>query len=158
MVEFDRLSQDGVRVRASAGSNSFHREGTLREHLARYKWAVFFTKRVPPEVIARDKATIKERVAAYQEVFKIVSEVDSFFKIHHAEGTYPGGIHLEMTGQDVTECMGGEQAITDVNLDDRYKTTCDPRLNASQALEMAFHLAELMAAHKMKDAPLAASA
>ncbi|HEX2592260.1 MAG TPA: 3-deoxy-7-phosphoheptulonate synthase class II [Rhizomicrobium sp.] len=89
---------------------------------------------------------------------KIVSEIDSFFQIHRAEGTYPGGIHLEMTGQDVTECMGGEQAITDVNLDDRYKTTCDPRLNASQALEVAFHLADLMDANKTKETPFAASA
>jgi 3-deoxy-7-phosphoheptulonate synthase len=89
---------------------------------------------------------------------RIVSEVESFFRIHRAEGTYPGGIHLEMTGQDVTECMGGAQGLTDVALQDRYQTTCDPRLNASQALELAFRLSEWMDAHKTKDAPLAASA
>jgi 3-deoxy-7-phosphoheptulonate synthase len=89
---------------------------------------------------------------------KIVSEIESFFKIHHAEGTYPGGIHLEMTGQDVTECVGGAQAIKEVNLQDRYLTTCDPRLNASQALELAFRLSELMDTRKNKNTPLAASA
>lgn len=73
---------------------------------------------------------------------KILSEVKSFFDIHHAEGTYAGGVHFEMTGQDVTECVGGAQAISEVNLKDRYHTHCDPRLNASQSLELAFLLAE----------------
>lgn len=73
---------------------------------------------------------------------KILSEVKQFFEIHHAEGSYPGGIHIEMTGQDVTECVGGAQAISEVNLKDRYHTHCDPRLNASQSVELAFLMAE----------------
>jgi len=73
---------------------------------------------------------------------KILSEVRSFFDIHKTAGTYAGGIHIEMTGQDVTECVGGAQAISEVNLKDRYHTHCDPRLNASQSLELAFLMAE----------------
>ncbi len=72
----------------------------------------------------------------------ILSEVRSFFNVVEAEGAYPGGVHFEMTGQDVTECIGGSQAITEVDLADRYHTHCDPRLNASQALELAFLIAE----------------
>lgn len=72
----------------------------------------------------------------------ILAEVQAFFAVHRSEGTHPGGIHLEMTGQDVTECTGGAQAITDANLSDRYHTYCDPRLNAQQSLEMAFLIAE----------------
>ena len=73
---------------------------------------------------------------------KILSEVRNVFDIHQAEGTYAGGIHLEMTGQNVTECTGGAQAISEVNLKDRYHTHCDPRLNAYQSIELAFLLAE----------------
>ncbi|MFO1075769.1 MAG: 3-deoxy-7-phosphoheptulonate synthase class II [Geminicoccaceae bacterium] len=75
---------------------------------------------------------------------RVLAEVRSFFAIHKAEGTHAGGIHLEMTGQDVTECTGGAQAITDAGLSDRYHTYCDPRLNAQQALEMAFLMAEAL--------------
>ena len=75
---------------------------------------------------------------------KILSEVRSFFEIHQAEGTHAGGVHFEMTGQDVTECVGGAQAITEANLSDRYHTHCDPRLNAKQSLELAFLLAETL--------------
>ena len=71
-----------------------------------------------------------------------MKEVENFFSIHRSEGTYPGGIHLEMTGQNVTECVGGSQEITEQNLADRYHTHCDPRLNASQGLELAFILSE----------------
>jgi 3-deoxy-7-phosphoheptulonate synthase len=74
----------------------------------------------------------------------ILKEVQSFFGIHGAEGTYAGGVHLEMTGQKVTECTGGARAITDADLTDRYHTVCDPRLNAEQAIEMAFLLADLI--------------
>ena len=72
----------------------------------------------------------------------IIQEVDHFMAIHHAHGTHPGGIHLEMTGQNVTECIGGAAAISEADLSDRYHTHCDPRLNAGQALELAFLLAE----------------
>ncbi|MDC0057391.1 3-deoxy-7-phosphoheptulonate synthase class II [Alphaproteobacteria bacterium] len=74
----------------------------------------------------------------------IISEIEQFFKIHRNEGTYPGGIHLEMTGQDVTECIGGVQEITEDDLQSRYHTYCDPRLNASQSLEVAFLLSEFL--------------
>ncbi len=68
----------------------------------------------------------------------ILAEVRNFFAVHKAEGTHPGGIHIEMTGQDVTECVGGAKAIGDEDLSSRYHTHCDPRLNANQALELAF--------------------
>jgi 3-deoxy-7-phosphoheptulonate synthase len=73
---------------------------------------------------------------------RILSEVRSFFAIHRAEGSYAGGIHAEMTGSNVTECTGGAIAITEEALADRYHTHCDPRLNASQALELSFLIAE----------------
>lgn len=75
---------------------------------------------------------------------RIMSEVKSFFSIHEAEGTYAGGIHLEMTGADVTECTGGAKAITAEGLASRYDTACDPRLNAEQAIEMAFLVSDLV--------------
>jgi len=75
---------------------------------------------------------------------KIVSEVKTFFNVHAAEGTYAGGVHLEMTGKDVTECTGGARAIKDEDLNDRYHTACDPRLNAEQSLDLAFLLADLV--------------
>jgi len=73
---------------------------------------------------------------------RILTEVQRFFEIHRAEGTYAGGVHFEMTGQNVTECTGGAEAITDEKLADRYHTHCDPRLNATQSLELAFLIAE----------------
>ena len=73
---------------------------------------------------------------------KILDEVKSFFKIHMNEGTFPGGVHVEMTGKDVTECTGGIKLIDDNDLSSRYHTACDPRLNASQSLELAFLIAE----------------
>ncbi|MEM9146811.1 MAG: 3-deoxy-7-phosphoheptulonate synthase class II [Pseudomonadota bacterium] len=73
---------------------------------------------------------------------RILSEVREFFAVHDAEGTYAGGVHFEMTGQDVTECTGGIAEVTDAGLASRYHTACDPRLNASQALELAFLIAE----------------
>jgi 3-deoxy-7-phosphoheptulonate synthase len=75
---------------------------------------------------------------------RILSEVKSFFTIHAAEGTKAGGVHLEMTGKNVTECIGGVRAITDEDLNDRYHTVCDPRLNAEQSIDMAFLIAELL--------------
>ncbi|MFB0931481.1 MAG: 3-deoxy-7-phosphoheptulonate synthase class II [Ascidiaceihabitans sp.] len=76
----------------------------------------------------------------------VLREVREFFGIHQAEGTIPGGVHFEMTGQDVTECTGGVHAVCDENLSDRYHTACDPRLNASQSLELAFLVAEELSA------------
>lgn len=75
---------------------------------------------------------------------RILSEVESFFQIHRAEGSHPGGIHIEMTGKNVTECTGGARAVSADDLSDRYHTHCDPRLNADQALELAFLVAELL--------------
>ena len=87
--------------------------------------------------------TIKASNGYKTRPFKdIIQEVDHFMEIHHGLGTHPGGIHLEMTGQNVTECIGGAAAISEKDLSDRYHTHCDPRLNAGQALELAFLLAE----------------
>ena len=72
----------------------------------------------------------------------VLREVREFFGVHASEGTIPGGVHFEMTGQDVTECTGGVHAVSEENLSDRYHTACDPRLNASQSLELAFLVAE----------------
>jgi 3-deoxy-7-phosphoheptulonate synthase len=73
---------------------------------------------------------------------RILTEVERFFAVHRAEGTYPGGIHIEMTGQNVTECTGGATRISEADLARQYDTGCDPRLNAGQSLELAFRLAE----------------
>src|SRR5690606_38939048 len=75
---------------------------------------------------------------------RILAEVRGFFAVHRAEGSFGGGIHCEMTGQNVTECTGGAVAITDEGLADRYHTRCAPRLNAAQSLELAFLLAEML--------------
>jgi 3-deoxy-7-phosphoheptulonate synthase len=72
----------------------------------------------------------------------VMGEVNSFFDVHDAEGTIAGGVHVEMTGKDVTECTGGARAVTDDDLGSRYHTHCDPRLNADQSLELAFLLAD----------------
>ncbi len=88
---------------------------------------------------------------------RILSEVKGFFQVHEAEGTHAGGVHLEMTGQNVTECTGGAVAITDADLSDRYHTHCDPRLNAQQSLEMAFLLAEELKAARMAAVPARAA-
>ena len=74
----------------------------------------------------------------------VLSEVKQFFEIHKSEGTYAGGVHFEMTGKDVTECTGGAREVTEEDLGSRYHTHCDPRLNASQALELSFLIAELL--------------
>ncbi|HEY9316222.1 class II 3-deoxy-7-phosphoheptulonate synthase [Williamsia sp.] len=75
---------------------------------------------------------------------RIVDEVQGFFEVHHALGTHPGGIHIELTGEDVTECLGGAQDISDLDLAGRYETACDPRLNTQQSLELAFLVAEML--------------
>ena len=79
---------------------------------------------------------------------QILDEVRGFFGVHKAEGTHAGGIHIELTGQNVTECTGGAQAVTEATLGDRYHTVCDPRLNASQSLELAFLVAESLKAER----------
>lgn len=75
---------------------------------------------------------------------RIVDEVQGFFEVHHELGTHPGGIHIELTGEDVTECLGGAQEISDADLAGRYETACDPRLNTQQSLELAFLVAEML--------------
>ncbi len=82
---------------------------------------------------------------------RILAEVMAFFEVHRQEGTYAGGVHFEMTGQEVTECVGGAQDITEAHLSDRYHTHCDPRLNASQALELAFLLANMLKEGRVRD-------
>ena len=77
---------------------------------------------------------------------RILGEVRGFIDVAEAEGVHPGGVHLEMTGQNVTECLGGAQALTEDDLSSRYHTHCDPRLNADQALELAFLVAERLTA------------
>lgn len=84
-----------------------------------------------------------------RHVDAILEEVRAFFQVHTAEGSHAGGVHFEMTGQDVTECVGGGQAIKEANLSERYHTHCDPRLNATQALELAFMLAEQLKDERM---------
>ena len=100
------------------------------------------------------KATSGYKTRAFQSVLR---EVQEFFAVHKAEGTIPAGVHFEMTGKDVTECTGGVRAVTDENLSDRYHTACDPRLNASQSLELAFLVAEELSARRAAGKGLAAA-
>ena len=86
----------------------------------------------------------------------VLREVREFFEVHAAEGTVPGGVHFEMTGQDVTECTGGLIAVSDEDLSSRYHTACDPRLNASQSLELAFLVAEELVKRRNGGAAVAA--
>ena len=89
---------------------------------------------------------------------RIMSEIRSFFTIHKAEGTYAGGVHLEMTGKNVTECTGGARQVLETDLRNRYHTYCDPRLNAEQAIEVAFLVAELLKAERAGKAQPAVNA
>ena len=89
---------------------------------------------------------------------RIMSEIRSFFAIHQAEGTYAGGVHLEMTGKNVTECTGGARQILETDLRDRYHTHCDPRLNAEQAIEVAFLVSELLKGERNKMQPIVTAA
>ena len=79
-----------------------------------------------------------------RRVEDVMAEVRGFFGVHHAEGTVPGGVHFELTGDDVTECIGGDRALEALDLEARYETACDPRLNVEQSLELAFQLAEML--------------
>ncbi|MEL6891810.1 MAG: 3-deoxy-7-phosphoheptulonate synthase class II [Actinomycetota bacterium] len=74
----------------------------------------------------------------------VLAEISGFVRAHRAEGTWPGGIHVELTGDDVTECLGGGEELLDTQLDDRYETVCDPRLNGKQSVDLAFRVAELV--------------
>jgi len=90
-------------------------------------------------------------------VDRILTEVRQFFDVHQAEGTYAGGVHFEMTGQNVTECIGGAFEVTEEGLSDRYHTACDPRLNADQALELAFLISEMIKQERSNGAAIAAA-
>jgi 3-deoxy-7-phosphoheptulonate synthase len=79
-----------------------------------------------------------------RRVDDILAEIEGFFEVHRQEGTWPGGVHLEFTGEDVTECIGGSEHVGEDQLDLRYETLCDPRLNARQSLDLAFRIAEIM--------------
>ena len=79
-----------------------------------------------------------------RKVSQILNEVDNFFNVHKAEGSYPGGVHFEMTGSNVTECLGGANEVKESDLGSRYHTHCDPRLNGSQSLELAFLISDLL--------------
>ncbi|WP_370401407.1 class II 3-deoxy-7-phosphoheptulonate synthase [Sulfitobacter sp. JB4-11] len=118
--------------------------GSVGEHLPRLIKAV---KEEGANVLwtcdAMHGNTIKSSTGYKTRPFdSVLREVREFFGVHSAEGTVPGGVHFEMTGQDVTECTGGLRDVSDESLSDRYHTACDPRLNASQSLELAFLVAE----------------
>ncbi len=87
----------------------------------------------------------------------ILAEVRGFFDVHAAEGTHPGGVHVEMTGQEVTECLGGAHKLTEADLSRAYQTNCDPRLNAEQSLELAFLIAEELKARRVRPEPALAA-
>ena len=78
-------------------------------------------------------------------LFRSIDEVQGFFEVHEALGTVPGGLHIELTGDDVTECVGGAEEIDETDLAMRYETLCDPRLNHQQSLELSFLVAEMLA-------------
>ena len=125
--------------------------GNVGEHLPRLIKAV---REEGAEVLwtcdAMHGNTIKSASGYKTRPFEsVLREVRDFFGVHSAEGTIPGGVHFEMTGQDVTECTGGVRAVSDEDLSDRYHTACDPRMNASQSLELAFLVAEELSARRL---------
>ena len=132
--------------------------GTVGEHLPRLIKAV---QEEGANVVwscdAMHGNTIKSASGYKTRPFdSVLREVQEFFAVHNAEGTVPGGVHFEMTGKDVTECTGGVRAVTDEDLSDRYHTACDPRLNASQSLELAFLVAEELSNRRNAQAQAAA--
>jgi 3-deoxy-7-phosphoheptulonate synthase len=74
----------------------------------------------------------------------VMDEVRGFFEVHKAAGTFPGGIHIELTGDDVAECLGGSESIDEASLEERYESLCDPRLNHMQSLELSFLVSEML--------------
>ncbi|MFN3147888.1 MAG: class II 3-deoxy-7-phosphoheptulonate synthase [Paracoccaceae bacterium] len=123
--------------------------GKAGEHLPRLIRAVREEGAVVNWSATRCTATRSSRPGYKTRPFELVlREVREFFGVHNAEGSIPGGVHFEMTGKDVTECTGGVRAVTEEGLQDRYHTACDPRLNASQALELAFLVAEELRARR----------
>ncbi|MEC7363537.1 MAG: 3-deoxy-7-phosphoheptulonate synthase, partial [Actinomycetota bacterium] len=74
----------------------------------------------------------------------VIAEVEGYFEVHRQLGTFPGGIHVELTGDDVTECIGGTAGVAETDLHQRYETACDPRLNREQSLELAFLVADML--------------
>jgi 3-deoxy-7-phosphoheptulonate synthase len=92
--------------------------------------------------------TVNTNTVKTRRFDSIIGELRGFFDIHQAEGTIPGGAHVEMTGQDVTECVGGARGLSELDLASRYETFCDPRLNAEQSLELAFLIAEELQARR----------
>ncbi len=131
-------------TRFGAGAVADFGAGAVAEHLPRLIRAV--SREGAKVVWSCDPMhgnTIKSASGYKTRPFdRVLREVREFFAIHAAEGTIPGGVHFEMTGQDVTECTGGVRAVRDENLADRYHTACDPRLNAAQSLELAFLVAQ----------------
>lgn len=124
---------------------------TLAEHLPRLLRAVKAEGRHVVWVCdAMHGNTITENGYKTRKFTSILKEVENFFDAHNAEGTIAGGVHFEMTGQDVTECLGGGQNITANDLESRYHTHCDPRLNAKQSLELAFLTSKKLKEHREK--------
>jgi len=112
-----------------------------------------------PEMAATSAPPAGAENGATRPFDRILAEVKIFFAVHRAEGTHGGGVHLEMTGQNVAECTGGARMITDADFKDRYHTVCDPRLNAEQSIDLAFLLADLLKAERTAKAqPLPAAA
>ena len=126
--------------------------GSVGEHLPRLiKAVVEEGANVNWTCDAMHGNTIKSTTGYKTRPFdSVLREVKEFFGVHNAEGTIPGGVHFEMTGADVTECTGGVRAVTDEDLSSRYHTACDPRLNASQSLELAFLVSEELSARRTK--------
>ncbi len=102
--------------------------------------------------------TVKAGAYKTRPFDKVMQEIRSFFDVHRAEGTYAGGIHLEMTGNNVTECTGGARALSETDLRSRYMTYCDPRLNAEQAIEIAFLVAEKLKKDRLSSVAAEANA
>ena len=123
-------------TRMGAGKVAEHLHGLVRRVQAEGRQVVWCCDPMHGNTV---KASTGYKTRAFD---KILTEVKSFFAIHKAEGTHAGGVHFEMTGQNVTECIGGAQEVTEDRLGDRYHTHCDPRLNGAQALELAFLIAE----------------